>query len=990
MLKSYKPSLQLFAVFLFTMFVAILSVLALSLPAQACDVAVISAKASANGRPIIWKNFDCSSYWHTEILRKDSISATAGASYFIYHNDDYMTVLNGSPFTDQAGCNEKGFAMANAEVPESYNATHESLNLNTDLVMDAVQNCATLSDFENYVKEWPAGHPGGVISGNFVALDGQGGAALYEIYTGSVNAPIGNMPIVYTKYDANNGEVTDSEGNVIQAPQNNWCGYWNRTNFNNYVPYIEGQDRYNRGCTILAQLAAANELSPEHVMRDLSKDVNGLQNTDYSGPTSYSTTYCISRNATRSGTVIEGVASGDNPALTTMWNALGEPSISVYVPTIVGAGRVADYAHYDSIALDGTMTDADDSSLLEQAEDDRETCDKMIYSSNRGNAATAMDDKTIDKNELARVQAWTFPIEATVVAKTNSLLNNCRADSSLINPANLFDFCNYVSKYVYQSYTDAFYKPEPWNYSIPQAKSPTATISYSTKSTTSGKVVATLVPDQDVTVTNNNGSKTYTFTENGSFTFQFQDASGNTGSATAAVTWITNDKVTATVSYSTTSKTTGSVVATLVPSKTVTVTNNGGSATYTFTENGSFTFQFCDAEGNTGSATAKVTWITPSATIAYSPASATAGSVVATLVSAQPVTVTNNLGSTTYTFIQNGSFTFQFQDATGNIGSATADVTWIDRTPPTATITYSPSANTSGSVVATLVPSENVTVTNNAGSRNFTFTQNGSFTFQFQDAAGNVGLATATVTWIKNSAPLATVPTATISYSPSTATSGSVVATLVPDQDVTVNNNNGSKTYTFTQNGLFTFQFTNSAGLSGLATAAVTWIKSTTPLPTIPTATISYSTTELTNGNVVATLLPDQDVTVTNNNGSKTYTFTQNGSFTFQFTNSAGLSGLATATVIWIDKTTPTATILYSLITPTKGSVVATLLPSEIVTVTNNGGSTSYTFTKNGSFTFQYRDAAGNTGAATAAVTWITSSSGSGSSSTDLFSWWPF
>jgi fibronectin type 3 domain-containing protein len=62
----------------------------------------------------------------------------------------------------------------------------------------------------------------------------------------------------------------------------------------------------------------------------------------------------------------------------------------------------------------------------------------------------------------------------------------------------------------------------------------------------------------------------------------------------------------AAISYSTTSATAGTVVASLNPSEPVTITNNGGSSTYTFYWNGSFTFEFVDNAGNRGTATAVV------------------------------------------------------------------------------------------------------------------------------------------------------------------------------------------------------------------------------------------------------------------------------------------------------------------------------------------------------------------------------------------------
>ena len=72
---------------------------------------------------------------------------------------------------------------------------------------------------------------------------------------------------------------------------------------------------------------------------------------------------------------------------------------------------------------------------------------------------------------------------------------------------------------------------------------PTAEIKYSTNTSTTGNVIATLVnPSTEITITNNNGNNTYTFNENGSFIFEFVDKYGNTGTATATVTWIIKEE----------------------------------------------------------------------------------------------------------------------------------------------------------------------------------------------------------------------------------------------------------------------------------------------------------------------------------------------------------------------------------------------------------------------------------------------------------------
>ncbi|WP_374931195.1 OmpL47-type beta-barrel domain-containing protein [Neobacillus driksii] len=80
----------------------------------------------------------------------------------------------------------------------------------------------------------------------------------------------------------------------------------------------------------------------------------------------------------------------------------------------------------------------------------------------------------------------------------------------------------------------------------------------------------------------------------------------------------------------------------------------------------------------------------------------------------------------------------------------------------------------------------------------------------------------------------------------------------------------------------------------------------TAPTDTVaPTATISYSTVNPTNQDVIVTVIPSEPVSVTNNNGLGQYTFSQNGSFTFTFEDAAGNAGSVVAIVNNIDKTAP-------------------------------------------------------------------------------------
>jgi hypothetical protein len=74
----------------------------------------------------------------------------------------------------------------------------------------------------------------------------------------------------------------------------------------------------------------------------------------------------------------------------------------------------------------------------------------------------------------------------------------------------------------------------------------------------------------------------------------------NQGSTGISITRIDKTPVTGSVTYSPDSATNQDVVASITFNKTpVTVTNNGGSTSYTFTENNTFTFEFIDEYGNT-------------------------------------------------------------------------------------------------------------------------------------------------------------------------------------------------------------------------------------------------------------------------------------------------------------------------------------------------------------------------------------------------------
>lgn len=363
---------------------------------------------------------------------------------------------------------------------------------------------------------------------------------------------------------------------------------------------------------------------------------------------------------------------------------------------------------------------------------------------------------------------------------------------------------------------------------------------------------------------------------------------------------LANENPRADVNYNIVSATNQNVTAELVNLiRPITVTNNGGSTSYTFTENGSFTFEFVDADGNKGSATATVNWIdktAPTVDVLFSTTKPTNDEVVASLTfSKDNITVLNKDvqvaenpdNSKTITFEENDTVELEFMDSLGNIGKKTITVDWIDKTAPTGEIKYSTLHLTDKPVTVELNPSEPITVTNNGGSTSYTFNENGEFTFEFIDRAGNLGTAKAIVNWI------AKMPQYELTYSTTNPTKDDVEVSLNLEEGFRIVNNDANNKYTFTENGTFGFQYIDRNGIVGQIDATVTWIDKVAP-----TAELKYDKTK---DKVTVTVI-NRSEEITFKEGNGVYEFTENGSYEIVFYDKVGNVGTLTAVIDTIGK----------------------------------------------------------------------------------------
>ncbi|MBR5517759.1 MAG: DUF5011 domain-containing protein [Clostridia bacterium] len=454
------------------------------------------------------------------------------------------------------------------------------------------------------------------------------------------------------------------------------------------------------------------------------------------------------------------------------------------------------------------------------------------------------------------------------------------------------------------------------------------------------------------------------------------DIVGNEETKTSQAILFDNTVPTANISYEPSKRTARDVVATVTFNEDTVITNNSGSNTYTFTDNGEFTFEFEDEAGNVASETAVVTWIDraqPTAKVILSDEGWVSDEITITLLP-QPQSIIRNVkfnsemveenDLNTYTFREYGILEYEIYDIDTEVITEDSVVIKVDKTAPEVKeIHYSETDWTNRDVVVTVDAEDDLSEITYVNGKTYTFTENGEFTFKIKDSAGNTTEKKVVVDFIDKVVP---VPTITYyvndeKYDVNTPTNQNVVAKVTFDEGgapVEISNNDGCFDYEFEANGNFTFMFRDKAGNMGEAEAIVSKIDKIAP-----TGYVTYSKSSWTNMDVVATLVASDDVNeviITNNEGSENYTFTENGEFVFEFKDAAGNTATVKAQTQIIDKTAPTLTYTLSTTEPTPFSVFATVSADENVTFINNDGKPTRQFTSNGEYRFEVVDRAGN------------------------------
>lgn len=385
-----------------------------------CTSAIVSGKASPDGRPLMWKHRDASAY-------ENKLMYFKGYKYDFIADVNVRDTLANSVWM---GSNVTGFSIINTA---SYNV--DTINVNNVprerdgyVMKRALAECATLADFEKLLDElvgvW------GVAS-NYGVIDAQGGAAYYEVDIDS-----------YQKFDVNDPTV---------APD----GYLIRSNYS-----VSGRDLQGQG---YIRYETAKQIFSEHYNKDKNiclsfllktADRNMFQSLTgvdvYKMDLPQDTTDkkfipfrdFIVRYSSISTMIIQGVKPGEDPALTTLWTVLGFPVTTLVTPVWVAAG---DNLPSVTIGEKGVTAPINKKSLLL-----KEKCFPMNY----GHGLDYLNvSALLNKAETGIIQKL-FPYEKEIIDKAQALVKKWSANSFQQKEAE--EYYRWLDDYIISVYKKEF------------------------------------------------------------------------------------------------------------------------------------------------------------------------------------------------------------------------------------------------------------------------------------------------------------------------------------------------------------------------------------------------------------------------------------------------------------------------------------------------------------------------------------------------------
>lgn len=274
--------------------------------ASACTVGVVSGNATADGRPLLWKNRD-SGFRDNEVL------------YFKGPRYEFFGVINTGDSTQVwMGLNSAGLAIMNSE---SRDLPGDRYDDEGRFMKHVLGNFATVAEVARYLEE--TNESGRAVTSNFGVIDGEDGAGFFE--TGNHS---------YTFFDAN----TAPDGFLVRA---NFAETGNGDGY--------GYFRCDRAKELIQSMAERKQVTHKYMLQTVSRDIRAATCDPYPLETTTIDTVptrgTVNRHRTVSVAVFHGVKKGENPYFATMWTILGEPVAGLAVPLWVATAEPGKLMH---------------------------------------------------------------------------------------------------------------------------------------------------------------------------------------------------------------------------------------------------------------------------------------------------------------------------------------------------------------------------------------------------------------------------------------------------------------------------------------------------------------------------------------------------------------------------------------------------------------------------------------------------------------------
>ncbi len=280
--------------------------------ADECSTAIITGAASVDGRPILWKNRDT-----------DHLSNAV-----VYVNEtpySYLGLVDADDASGRrvwVGLNSAGFAIMNTVAYNLPKKSGEAEDLEGIIMADALRLCATVGDFERYIKENTGRALGS--QANFGIIDASGGAAVLEVHNEG-----------YKRLDA-----ADSPEKYLLIT--NFSRSGEKDKGRGYVRFERLQELFKQDND--------GKYSIDEVLETFARDLDNpllarpetfiMENLPEDARYLIYTQQTIDRGSTAAAVAIEGVGEAQKPKDAIMWVVLGEPVTGIAVPLWVETGEV--------------------------------------------------------------------------------------------------------------------------------------------------------------------------------------------------------------------------------------------------------------------------------------------------------------------------------------------------------------------------------------------------------------------------------------------------------------------------------------------------------------------------------------------------------------------------------------------------------------------------------------------------------------------------